>query len=65
MKRDKMRRYSIILILLFVLLNITACYKHPRCEKADIFGHCKKWQGQEPTCKRPVLGLCTDKKDKK
>ena len=56
-----MKKYQTVFMLL-VLFGMTACYKHPRCEEADIFGHCKKWQGQERTCERPVLGLCTDKK---
>jgi len=50
------------LLLVTVLLLITGCSKHQQCEKADIFDHCKKWQGQEVTCKRPILGFCRDEK---
>jgi len=57
-----MKKTHQLLLVTTLILITTGGYKHPRCKKADIFGHCKKWQGQEPTCKRPVLGLCTDKK---
>jgi len=51
-----------LLLATALLLTITGCSKHPQCEKADIFAHCKKWEGQKVTCKRPILGFCRDEK---
>lgn len=49
---------------LCVIFTLTACSSHPDCEQADIFGHCKKWEGVENTCENPdFLGFCPPSKE--
>ena len=51
-----------VLLTVSILILFTSCSKNSKCEEADIFGHCKKWQGQEQTCKDSFMGFCRDKK---
>ncbi len=50
---------KLIAVLCFCIGLMGCATKHPDCERADVFGHCKKWEGYENPCPNPdFLGFC-------